>query len=632
MIYVDNSQALKELISVVESNKEYPFFCDIESTGLDWFINDILLFQVMIGKEIYVVDVRELGYSAFKELVNSLNKSDRDKVFHNAKFDLKFILDKTGILINQVYDTMVAEVVLNSGKGKTLYSLAELAEKYADIFMDKEARKEFIDFPKDQPFTESQIRYSALDVKALEPIFKAQWEEAMLTRQSQVIVLESELIPIVAQMEYDGIPINKEEWLEVEKEAIKVRDELVEKFEEMVLDFIISSACKNGLELANKFNIPAKTKKVQKFLEEIVDIPLLRGWIKENFNVKSPKQLLTLLHLMKIRVKSTNAKVLQEFLDKEKNYKHPREYPILELLLQIRKVNKQIDQYGSSFLESVHPRTGRIHTEYFTVGTQTGRFSSNNPNLQNIPRKGGYRECFIPEEGFLFAAVDYSQQEYRLAGAVSGETVIVEAYRSGSDMHTSTGKIVAKKDTINSEERDRGKTVNFAILYGSTEWGLHKNLRITLDEGKEIIDSFWKGYPKLARFMEKVGERVLTLGYSITPFGRRRYNLDKPLYANSHEFKRWEERVLREGKNHIIQGGGADILKMAMVELWLRNPYGRNLRPLLQIHDELVFMVRKDIAEEALNFIIQVMEEVEQKFLGDIPAKADGKLKERWSK
>jgi DNA polymerase I-like protein with 3'-5' exonuclease and polymerase domains len=631
MIFIDSQVRLEALIAIVDSyKKEEIFYCDIESTGLDWFVNQILLFQIKIEDEIYIVDVRGLGYENFRNLIRSVRKNRC--VFHNAKFDLKFILHRTGILLENVYDTMTSEAILNSGKGKQFYGLGELSEKYADIFMDKETRKEFIDFPQDKPFTESQINYAALDVKVLEPIFKAQMEEFQSTKQYRVEIVESALVPIVAKMEYDGINIDAKMWLDVEKEAIIQRDSLVEAFDNSIVDFILGLKAQNGLELAQKVCIPVKTKKLARFLEEITDFENLRGWLRENFNVKSPKQLLKILILMKIRVKNTNAKVLQEFLDKEKARHPDKEYPVLENLLKIRKVNKQIDQYGSNFLKHIHSVTGKIHTEYFTVGTQTGRFSSNNPNLQNVPRKGGYRECFLPEPGYVFAAVDYSQQEYRLAGAVSREPLIINAYQSGSDMHTTTGRIVAKKNEITDEERTRGKTVNFAILYGSTEWGLQRNLRIETHEAKEIINSFWDGYPNLKKFMDLVGERILSLGYSVTPLGRRRYNEEKPLYANSNQFVKWQEQVLREGRNHIIQGGGADIIKIAMVEIYQKNPFGDKLKLALQIHDEVITQVHESIKQEALEFIIKTMEEVEQRFLGVIPAKADGKLKERWSK
>lgn len=622
-VLVDTNEKLVEMLRDLRVVPDV-VYADIETTGLDWFVNDILLFQIKVGNSIYVVDVRELGYGRFTELVSSIGNRSR-VVFHNGKFDLKFIYHRTGILLENMYDTMTAEVVLNSGIGKQFYGLAELAEKYADIFMDKDTRMEFVDYPKDKPFTDKQFAYSALDVKVLEPIYHAQIKQFEQTNQIQIADLESNLLPIVAKMEYDGISLDTKMWLDIEKEAILKRDVLTKDFEETILDFLVSLKYPNALELVRATHLLQKnkfSKRICTFLEEITDFSIFRGWLKEHLNVKSSHQLLAIFNLMGIDCPSTNEKVLDDY----------KEFPIVEKLIEIRGINKQIDQYGSNFLKAIHTETGKIHTEYLTVGTQTGRFSSNKPNLQNVPRDGGYRECFIPEEGYVFAAVDYSQQEYRLAGAVSREPVIIDAYKSGSDMHTATTKIVLKKDEITSKERNTGKTVNFAILYGSTEWGLKKNLGIKVEEAKRIITDFWKGYPNLQKFMDRAGERILELGYSVTPMKRRRYNVPRPLLGNSRDYVMWRERVLREGKNHIIQGGGADIIKLAMVEIYRRNPFGDKLKLCLQIHDEIVTQVHRSVKEEAKEFIIAVMEEVEQRFLGEIPAKADGKLLERWSK
>jgi DNA polymerase-1 len=185
--------------------------------------------------------------------------------------------------------------------------------------------------------------------------------------------------------------------------------------------------------------------------------------------------------------------------------------------------------------------------------------------MQQVPRKGGYRECFIPDEGYVFAIVDYSQQEYRLAGAVSRDNVIIKAYQSGSDMHTATAQTQTGKTEVTPEERNIGKTINFAVLYGSTEFGLKHNLQIPIEEAKEILRKFWDGYPNLSKFMELAGKKILELGFSSTVMGRRRYNVPKPTFGNSYEISKWRERVLREGRNHIIQGGGADMLKIAMI-------------------------------------------------------------------
>lgn len=598
------------------------FHADIESTGLDWLSDEILLFQLKVGEEIFVIDVRQTGYEFLRAVVTVLSSNENRIVFHNAKFDLKFLAYRTGVLLENIYDTMIVETVLNAGVGKKFYSLEELAEKYAGIFMQKETRKEFINYPANKPFTEAMLQYSALDVKVLEEIYRGQKEEVVRTYQGDVVQLENDIIPIVSKMEMDGIRLNVEEWLKVEAKAIERREELNKELKGMIVDFLVGLKVVNGFELARKAMIPVSTKKLTKYLEDITNVEDMRGWLYEKFNTGSAHQMKAVLNLMQIKVKDTNEKTLEDF----------KGYPIIDLLLSIREVNKQISSYGSNILSHIHPKTGKIHTEYITVGTATGRFSSNNPNMQQVPRSGGYRECFIPDEGFVFADADYSQQEYRFAGAVSKDDAIIKAYKEGSDMHTATAQKQTGKTEVTKDERNRGKTINFAVLYGSTEYGLKKNLQIPLEEAKDILFKFWSGYPRLSKFMELAGKKILELGFSTTPLGRRRYNIVKPVFMNSYEFQRWQERVLREGKNHIIQGGGADTIKLAIVELFRRNPFGDKFRLCLQVHDQLVAQVAKDIAEEGLKFMVSVMEEVEQRFLGDIPAKADGELKITWSK
>jgi DNA polymerase I len=619
---VETALEMQNLASNILSYKDIAIGADLETTGLDWMLNKILLFQLYVGEEIYIVDVRKLGYDHLTDLVRYIESSGNTLIFHNAKFDVKFIFYATKILLTHLYDTMIAEAVLVAGKGKMYCSLAELAEKYTDYFMDKSKRSEFIDFPDDKPFTETMFQYAALDVKVLSEIRAGQLEVVEKTFQTAVVDLENKLLPVVAKMEIDGIRLNAEQWLDVERKAVEKRDELTTNLKNMIVEFATSLPVENGLKLAETLKVPVTGKARRAALESVTDISLIKSWLFEHFNVKSSYQMKAVLHLMKIPVKDTNEKTLTDYADRE----------IIKLLLSIREVNKQIDSYGRNVIELIHPVTGKIHTEYNTVGARTGRFSSEKPNMQNVPKSGGYRECFYPDEGYLFAAVDYSQQEYRLSGAVSRDPVIIQAYKNGSDMHTATAQLLYGKNEVTKEERAIGKTVNFAILYGSTEWGLKHNLDISLEEAKKIIHDFWDGYKNLSRFMKIAGDKILELGYSCTPIGRRRYNLAKPLYLNSKEFVKWQERVLREGRNFIIQGGGADMLKIAMVEIFARNPFGDNLKLCLQIHDELIAQVHESIKDEGLQFIKSVMEEVESRFLGEIPSKTDGELKERWSK
>lgn len=596
-------------------------FADIETTGLNYLTDEILLFQIKHKDVIYLIDVRQIGYKDLAEFLDWLNQ--RTFVFHNAKFDAKFIYHRTKILLN-VFDTMTCEIVLNAGVGKQFYSLAELAIKYTDSFIEKETRLDFVDFPADKPFTNKMLTYSAIDVDVLSGIYEEQMKLVKETGILEVVNLEMNLLPVVIKMEYNGINIDKDAWLKLEKIAVQKAFELGKEFKQMALEDLFKLEFKDGLELAKAVKIPVNTKKLAKLLETIIDVGELKGWFLSNFNINSSHQVKALFLLLGIKVKNTNEKTLYDFQD----------YKLVEKLLEIRGVAKQISSYGKSFLETINPITNKIHTEYSTAGTRTGRFSSRNPNMQQIPREGGYRECFIPSDGYVFISLDYSQQEFRLAGALSKESSIIEAYKNGLDMHTLTAANQLEKDIkdVTSGERHDGKTLNFALLYGSTEYGLKRNLRISLDKAKKIVDKFWKGYPNLYLFNDLAGKMIMELGYSVTPLGRRRYNQPKPTFGDSKAIFNWEQGLLKEGRNFIIQGGGADMLKMAMVNIHKNNPFGDDLRLLLQIHDELLAEVKIGIENDAFEFIKTEMEKAEQPFLGEIPAIVEGKIKNKWSK
>ena len=307
---------------------------------------------------------------------------------------------------------------------------------------------------------------------------------------------------------------------------------------------------------------------------------------------------------------------------------------ILENLIEFRMAKKKVTTYGTKFLEHINPITGRVHAQFHNIGTDTGRFSSSKPNMQNIPRDELYRQAFVARPGYKIIGIDYSQQEYRLAGALSGEIAIINAYIEGLDMHTATASIlfgVSAKD-VTKEQRNYGKTINFAIIYGTSAWGLSNNMKITMNKAEEIMEMYFAGYPRLAKFKEMAENRILELGYSITALGRRRYNREVPLFGTPKEREKFLARIKREGFNHIIQGTAADITKLAMINIYENNPYGDELRMLLQVHDEVISEVREDLADEAYLYIQEQMVMAEQPFLGSIPAVADGYISNTWEK
>jgi DNA polymerase-1 len=358
------------------------------------------------------------------------------------------------------------------------------------------------------------------------------------------------------------------------------------------------------------------SKKKETLMRQLTGIDVLGNWFLENFNIGSTYQLQACLALAGIETTTTDKKILKK-LDK---------HPILDIMMEKSECAKRVSTYGRNVIEYFHPVSGRIHTEFLNMGAASGRFSSSNPmNLQNIPRENGYRECFISSPEYEWLSVDYSQQEFRLAGAISGEQKIIDAYIQGADMHTATATLIYNKplNEISKQERYIGKTANFTIVYGGTEWALGKNLGLSTEKSLEILKAFHEGYPTFSEFKSAAESAITKMGFSSTVLGRRRYNPEKPLYQTNNEYLKFIGKLKREGFNHIIQGTAADITKLAMIGIYKNNPFGEKLRMLIQVHDEINLEAHKSISKDASEFVREEMIKAEQPFLGQIPAAAD---------
>jgi DNA polymerase-1 len=417
--------------------------------------------------------------------------------------------------------------------------------------------------------------------------------------------------------------LDKIRWSELaEKESIRLA-KVSEYIISTILGGIDVSKYTDAYQLATALSIPVHTKKLERELT-LISIPeLMLNWAKENFNIASPKQLKTALDLMGIKTASTDKKVLKKLSKSE----------IVDALLEKSECAKRISTYGMGVLDFISTVSGRIHTEFLNMGTATGRFSSGNPiNLQNIPVAPGYRESFIAQPDFEWISADYSQEEFRLTGAIANEPKIIEAYNSGADMHTATAAIIYNKtlSEVTKEERFVGKTANFAIIYGGTEYTLGKNLNISQEKSEEMLRSFKKGFPILSAFKDKAEEFIVKHGYSTTLLGRKRHSPQKPLYMNSREYMTFIQKIKREGFNHIIQGSAADIIKIAMVNIYTKNPFGDKFRMLIQVHDEINAEAHKSVSKDAAQFLKEEMLKAEQPFLKDIPAQVDVNISDHW--
>lgn len=595
---------------------------DTETDSLDPFTSTLLLLQIKVKDNIYLFDCRSLGKEFISYLISLIKDADKLCIFHNAKFDLKTLYTHTGELLTNIYDTMLAETLLYQGLGRVFYSLHDLVKKYCKVELDKSERSSFIDFKGE--LTQEQLIYSALDVLYLKDVMNSQTRELEASHQSKVLELENKLNPVVANMELDGVLIDKEYWMGLSRTAQERATDLEASLTNHIFSRLNKDKYPSVYDLATALNIPVKTKKLTTELKGL-NLEFGNPWLLENFNVGSSNQMKSALAEIGVFVENTNEKTLAELPFKDE---------AIDLLLAFREQNKRVSTYGEEYMNHFHSKTGRIHAEFNQLGTYTGRFSASNPCLHQIPREQVYRHAFIARPGYSIITSDFNQQELRLAGGISGEPAIINAYKNKVDMHRLTGSIIhaISLDDVTKEQRSKGKSVNFAVLYGSTEYGLAYNLRIPIDEARALLSNFWKGYPVLSTFKTYAEEQIRENYFSTTPLGRRRYFEKKTLFQDPKEMTRYYKRMMREGFNHIIQGSGSDVTKFSMCNIFYNNPFGDKLRILMQVHDELVCEVADDIQEEGYQFIKESMEDAERPFLGEIEALADGHIDRYWTK
>jgi DNA polymerase I-like protein with 3'-5' exonuclease and polymerase domains len=615
---------------ISDLNKSSIIGFDIETTGLDPFFLTVLLIQIWVDSNTYVIDARNVNQEILKYILSLIANSHKIVVGHNLKFDAKVIKYKYGIEFNTLHDTMIVEKLLYNGIGDLYPSLVDLVKKYCNVELDKSERSSFIDYTGS--ITQEQIDYSAKDIKYLLDIYKAQVYLVDQAKMLDVYNLEMKLEPVVIDMELNGIGLNIDLWDKLATKASLDSGEINEGLVEDAITEILNSLPEDVaiLTVFEALKIKVPTKREQKALTDVRARDSIR-LLKERLNLASPKQLQAVLDFLGIEVKDTNKKTLKKLI----------KTPFLEKLFELKEKRKKSSSFGENLLEKIHPITKKIHQDLDQLGTASGRFSSKAPNLQQIPHGTEYRECFIADKGCKFIVSDYAQQELRLLASISQEPLMVEAFINGEDPHAKTASLIFSKPlvSIDKNERQTGKTLNFATVYGTTERGLNYNFGFELDYAKDLLEKFWKGYPTLSDFHNECKKLILLNKRSKTPLGRIRYfkyKIPKDIENDSYEIRKfkskWEFSIQRQGFNHIIQGCGADVTKQALINIYYNNPFGTKLKIILCTHDEILTQVDESIATEALKFQEKCMLEAEQPYLYDIPALVESKISTFWEK
>ncbi|MEG4241776.1 DNA polymerase I [Microcoleus sp. MON2_D6] len=613
---IQTTEQLNELVELLETftDKTSPVAWDTETTAIEPRDAELVGIGCCWGTGEQDVAYIPTGHKTGKNLDKAtvltalrpiLESENYPKALQNAKFD-RSILRCQGIkLAGVVFDTMLASYVLNP---ENSHSLSELSKKYLveseDNHSVSESLREYLRnnpksynklVSKNQTIADISIRevadYCGMDVYttfhlvgALKAKLKEADESSFPDKSLQKLLLEVEqpLEPVLAEMEYCGIRIDSAYLQELSVQLEKSLKEIEEKTYQAA---------------GRKFNLGSPKQLSEILLEKIPD----------EFQKKSRKTKTGY---------STDAAVLDKLQG---------DHPIVDDLLEHRTLSKLKSTYVDALPQLVRADTGRVHTDFNQAATGTGRLSSSNPNLQNIPIRTEFsrqiRKAFLPEAGWLMVSADYSQIELRILAHLSQEPVLIEAYQNNRDVHTVTAQLLFEKEEITPDERRFGKTINFGVVYGMGAIKFGRSMGKTSKDGKEFIAKFNARYSKVFEYLEKVKKEAIALGYVTTILGRRRYlNFESeslrdligrnPQDIHSDRLKslsRDDAQSLRAAANAPIQGSSADIIKLAMIEVHkiLQNYQARLL---LQVHDELIFEVPPDEWEELQPKIRSAME------------------------
>ena len=579
---------LEALVARLSSVKEFCF--DTETTGFDMFRDRIVGMSFAVeAHEAWYVDFSVENTPAFAEAVRPLFENEAiTKVAQNIKFDM-MVLSRLGIEVRgEKIDTMILHYLLDAESRHNMNFLAERYLHYTPIAIESLIGKGARQLTMDQVNIEAVKEYAAEDADITMQLKQVLWAEV---EQQGLVELyrkvEEPMIDVLAAMELAGVKIDAgqlaEYGVELNAELQRLEDEIRREADEPMLN--VNSARQLGEVLFGKMRITDKPK------------------------------------MTKTKQYSTDEEYLQSFAGK---------HPIVDNILTYRGVKKLLSTYVEALPQLINPVTGRIHTSYNQAVTATGRLSSTNPNLQNIPVRDDMgrriREAFVPSDSeHVLLSADYSQVELRLMAHLSGDKQLVDAFKQGADIHSATAAKLYHKsiEEVTSDERRKAKTANFGIIYGISAFGLSQRLDIPRGEAKELIEGYFATYPQVKEYMDRAIAEAKERGYVVTAFGRRRYLHD--ITSRNAVARGVAER---NAINAPIQGSAADIMKLAMIEIHRRfKAEGIESKMILQVHDEVVVDTLRSELDRVKQIVQQSMESVASL---RVPLISDAGIGENW--
>ena len=566
---VRDAQQLAAVVAEVAAYKEFCF--DTETTGFDLFRDRIVGLSLAVRPhEAWYVPFDPATTAEYAEVIRPLFADESiAKIGQNIKFDL-MVLRRIGVEVaGRLYDTMILDYLIDPESRHNMDTLAMRYLNYRPVSITTLIGK--------------GTRQLTMDRVPLEQIAEYAAEDADVTLR-----LKQALWPRVEELGLSGL------YLEIEEPMIGVLADI-----EMAGVRIDTAALADYAVELNR-----KLAALEEEIRRLADEPTL--------NINSARQLGEVLFAkMRITDKPKMTRTKQYSTDEEYLQSFAHKYEIVDRILEYRGVKKLLSTYVEALPQLVNPVTGKIHTSFNQAVTATGRLSSTNPNLQNIPIRDELgrriREAFIPsDEDHLLLSADYSQVELRLMAHLSEDEGLIAAFEEGRDIHAATAARLFGKSLseVTSDERRKAKTANFGIIYGISAFGLSQRLDIPRKEAKEIIDGYFASYPKVKEYMERVVEQARRDGYVSTIFGRRRYLND----ISSHNAVA-RGLAERNAINAPIQGSAADIMKLAMIRVHRRFRQEQiRSKVILQVHDELVVDMLREEQERVVAIVSEEME------------------------
>jgi DNA polymerase-1 len=594
---------------------------DTETEGFDFTCKKMIMFQIGDEHQQFVIDTRFVSIEPLRDILES---PAIIKIFHNAKFDYKFIKKWANIECDGIYDTFLVERILSCGR-HIGYGLKDLCKRYLNVELNKEIRNQFIGL-SGQAYRDDQIVYGAKDVEYLCKLRKLQLPKIEEFKLQSVVELENRAVLAFSDIEYNGIDIDKDAWEVIarasEQEALDMRDNL-----DNLVKIVPELSCFVLTHVQGDLFTPQ---------EELRKVGV--KWT-------SPTQVLKVFQKLVPELEDVNGK---------KMYKYRRQHKVIDLYVKYKEKMKLATSYGKDFFKFVSS-DGKIHTQFNQI-LDTGRVASKKPNMQQIPADNKFRNCFLAPDGWCFVSSDYSSQELNVIAFGSKDPVWIAALEQGQDLHSVCADLVYGQEWIDTAEDDCSfminkskckcpkhgklrtnvKTINFGLAYGMGPHKLADTLDISIKEAESLIDKYFAAFPAIGGFLDKLGSFGKKYGYIKTfpPFNRRRW------------FPSWYSRIYKDksqafelgsieraSKNTPIQGASADMTKLALV--YMRGAIKAGNYPVkivMTVHDQIDTICEESFADTWSVRMTEIMEQAALKVVTNGLLKADTNISKSWEK